>query len=162
MRAAALVLLMLALPATSMAQSEPLFMTVGTLTETPAFAHLSLPGATGIDFDLFGAFAGAYPAEDSHTIVIWFQWGPSALGPWTSSPDNVKTVPGAVTTLFDTHVFHGPADAPFVRVSFAAGGLITVSGTFTHTSVVPELPTAGLLAFGLAALAARRRLSPRS
>ena len=157
----------LALPIAAQAQSEPLFMGIGALTSTPAFAHTSLPGATGIDFNLVGAFAAAYPPEDTHVVVIWFEWAPSATGPWTSSPDNVKSVPGAITTLFDTHVFHGPEDAPFVRVSFAAGERMTVSGTFTHTSVVPEPAPGALLAFGLAALAGfagrrRRPLSRRS
>jgi hypothetical protein len=163
MRAAGLLWVALALPGLVQAQTELIFMGIGADSPSPAFAHASLPGATGIDFDLFGAFDGAYPPEVSHEVVIWFEWGPSALGPWTASPDNVKTIPGAATTLFDTHVYHGPEDAPFVRLHFAAGGLMTVSGTFTHTSVVPE-PGAGWLmllgAAGLSGWRARRGLQP--
>jgi MYXO-CTERM domain-containing protein len=144
-------------PVLAAAQTETIFMSLGSDSVSPSFAHASLPGATGIDFRLFGAFDGAYAPGTLHEVVIWFEWGPSAIGPWSASPDNVKTVPGAVTTLFDTHVYHGPEDAPFVRVHFAAGGLMTVSGSFTHSSVVPE-PNGALLALlGLAALGARRR-----
>ncbi len=145
------------LPLAAQAQTESIFFSIGTDTPSPAFAHLSAPGATGIDFDLFGAFASADPDGLSREVFIWFEWATTPTGPWTTSPPNIKTIPAGITTLFDTHVYHGPEDAPFVRLHFAAGALMTVSGTFSHVSVVPELPPAMMLAIGLAALLARRR-----
>ncbi|MBX7075007.1 MAG: hypothetical protein K1X71_17835 [Pirellulales bacterium] len=105
------------------------------------FAHTSLPEATGIDFSFSGGFAPMYPLEESHTVVINFEWGPTATGPWTVSPDYVNTVPGGMTDFFATGVFPGPDDAPFVAIHFYAGDFMVVSGTFTHTSVIPEPAT---------------------
>lgn len=140
----------------ALAQSETLFQTVGA--DTPrTFVHLSAPGATGIDFSLSVAIAPTYPATESHMLVVVFEWGPSDSGPWSTSPDNVKSVVGGETRFFDTGIYHGPDDAAWVRVHFYAGAIMTVSGTFTHTSVVPEPPPALLLAAGLAVLAWRRR-----
>ncbi len=154
-----LVLLVLMLfPRPAGAQTETLFQTVGADTAR-TFAHDSLPGATGIDFSFSFAIAAAYPPEESHTLVVVFEWGPTAAGPWTASPDNVKSVPGAMTSFFDSGVFHGPEDAPFVQIHFYAGGLMTVSGSFTHASVVPEPRRAVLLLLGIGLLAARRASS---
>lgn len=139
------------------AQSETLFQSIGADTAR-SFAQLSLPGATGIDFRFFGAFAPSYPDTESHVVVIVFEWGPSATGPWMASPDNVKSVPGGMTTFFDTHVYHGPEDAPWVQIHFYAGGLMTASGTFEHASVVPQPASITLWALGLGALALRRRV----
>ena len=138
------------------AQTETLFQTVGMDTAR-SFAHTSLPGATGIDFSFSFAIAAAYPPEESHTLVVVFEWGPTSGGPWTASPDNVRSVPGAVTTFFDSGVFRGPEDAAWVQIHFYAGGIMTVSGPFNHVSVVPEPATAALWALGLGALAWRRR-----
>lgn len=158
MRAAALVAAVVAAwPTLAAGQSEVIFMGVGADSPTAAFVHTGLPGATGIDFRFFGAFAPSYASGTSHTVVLWFEWGSTTGGPWTASPDNVKTVPGGMTTLFDTGVFHGPEDAPFVRLHFAAGGLMTASGTFEHISVVPEPAAAALWLLGLAGLAGLRR-----
>jgi hypothetical protein len=110
------------------------------------FPHTSLPGATGIDFSFFGAFAPHYPMPESHTVVITFEWGPTATGPWTTSPDNVNTVPGGMTDLFATGVFHGPEDAPFVAIHFYAGAFMTMTGEFSHISTVIPEPSAMLLA----------------
>lgn len=130
------------------AQTETLFTGIGMDTQL-VYPHTSLPGATGIDFSFTGAFSPTYPADVSHVVVIDFEWGPSPIGPWTISPDNVNTVPGGITDFFATGVFHGLADAPFVAIHFYAGGLMTASGTFTHTSVVPEPTTAAMLGGGL-------------
>ena len=140
----------------AVAQTETIFQTVGMNTAR-SFAHTSLPGATGIDFSFSFAIAAAYPPDESHTLVVVFEWGPTASGPWTASPDNVKSVPGAMTSFFDSGVFHGPDDAAWVQIHFYAGGIMTVSGPFNHVSIVPEPATAGLWALGLAALAWRRR-----
>jgi hypothetical protein len=122
------------------------------------YPHTSLPGSTGIDFSFTGGFAPFYPPEESHTVVIDFEWGPTPSGPWSVSPDNVNTVPGGITDFFATGVYHGPADAPFVAIHFYAGGLMTASGTFTHTSVVPEPSAIVLAGVGLSwLLIARRR-----
>lgn len=125
------------------AQTEVIFSPIGMDTQF-VFPHVSLPGAGGIDFSFFGGFAGAYPPEELHTVVINFEWGPTATGPWTASPDFINTVPGAMTDLYGTGVFPGPEDAPFVAIHFYAGALITVSGEFTHTSIVPEPQTIAL------------------
>ena len=129
------------------AQVETLFQTVGM--DTPrVFAHTSLPGATGIDFSFSAAVAPAYPPDETNTLVTVFEWGPTATGPWTSSPDNVNSFPGAMTGFMSTGVFHGPEDAPFVRIHFYAGAIMTVSGPFTHASVVPEPSAAAMLTLG--------------
>jgi hypothetical protein len=133
------------LPVAATAQTEVLFGTLGADTQF-VFPHTSLPGATGINFSFFGAFAGAYPPDEFHTVVIDFEWGLTATGPWTVSPDFINTVPGAMTDLYGTGVFPGPEDAPFVAIHFYAGALITVSGEFTHTSVVPEPQSIALMA----------------
>jgi hypothetical protein len=141
---------------TAVAQTEVLFNPIG-MDNQFVFPHTSLPGATGIDFSFIGAFAPLYPAPVSHTVVIVFEWGPTAAGPWTPSPDNVNTVPGGMTDVFATGVFHGPEDAPFVAIHFYAGGLMTASGEFTHTSfVVPEPQSIALMAGALAMLVFRR------
>ena len=139
-------------PTALLAQTETLFQTVGSDT-VRSFAHTSLPGATGIDFSFSFAIAPAYPPEETNILVVVFEWGPSVSGPWTTSPDNVKSVPGAMTAFFSSGVFHGPTDAPFVRIHFYAGGIMTVSGPFNHISVVPEPDQAVLLALGLMAMA---------
>ncbi|MCC6535579.1 MAG: hypothetical protein IT531_23760 [Burkholderiales bacterium] len=126
--------------------------TIGMDSRFP-YAHVSLPGAAGIDFRFVGAFAPHYPAEESHTVVLTFEWGPSVAGPWASSPDHVKTVPGGMTAIFDTGVFHGPADAPWVAIHFFAGDFLTVSGEFSHLSAVPEPSQAWLFACGVALIA---------
>jgi hypothetical protein len=108
--------------------------------DTPlVYDHTSLPGATGIDFSFAGGFAPTYPMGVSHTVVITFEWGPTATGPWSTSPDNVNTVPGGTTDFFATGVYNGPDDAPWVRIHFYAGAIMFVSGEFTHTStIIPE------------------------
>jgi hypothetical protein len=125
------------------------------------FPHTSLPGATGIDFSFLGALAPHYPPEESHTVVIVFEWGPTATGPWSTSPDNVNTVPGGMTDLFATGVYHGPEDAPFVAIHFYAGDFMTVSGEFTHLStIIPEpgsMVIAGIGLFAAISVAIRRR-----
>ena len=140
------------------AQTETLFQSVGVDTQR-VFAHTSLGGATGIDFSFMAGVAPSYPESESHTLVTVFEWGPTATGPWTSSPDNVNSIVGGETRLVSTGVFHGPDDAPFVAIHFYAGDFMTVSGSFTHASVVPEPdPVAMLLAgAGLVAAVARRR-----
>jgi hypothetical protein len=143
-------------PVVAVAQTEVLFGTLGADTQF-VFPHTSLPGATGINFSFFGAFAGAYPPDEFHTVVIDFEWGPTATGPWTVSPHFINTVPGAMTDFYGTGVFPGPDDAPFVAIHFYAGALITVSGEFTHTSVVPEPTSAGLMLCGMVSLIGRRR-----
>lgn len=151
---------LLACPGRAQAQDETLTgVSLGGDTSL-TFAHLSLPGATGIDFRFLGAFAPAYPVGTSHTVVMTFEWGATDTGPWSSSPDHAKTVPGGATAFFDSGWFQAPHDAPFVRIHFYAGGLMLVSGIFSHASVVAEPASATLLALGLGALAwGRRRLA---
>lgn len=140
-----------------LAQSEVIFQPIG-MDNQLVFPHISLPGATGIDFSFSGGFAPAYPMDESHTVVINFEWGPTATGPWTVSPDYVNSVPGAMSDFFATGVFPGPEDAPFVAIHFYAGGIMTVGGVFTHTSVVvPEPQSLSLLLCAVAALSAKRR-----
>ena len=56
------------LPGALWAQTETFVQTVGA--DTPrTFAHLSLPGATGIDFSLSIAIAPTYPETESHILV---------------------------------------------------------------------------------------------
>lgn len=149
-------LALVALAGPAWAQVESIFQPIGMDTAR-SFSHLSLPGATGIDFSFSGAFAPMYAPEESHSVVMVFEWGPSVAGPWSISPDMVKTVPGGTTAFFDSGVFHGPIDAPFVRLHFYAGGLMTAAGSFSHISVVPEPVGAALLAAGLALLLGWRR-----
>jgi hypothetical protein len=117
--------------------------------DTPLlFSNTPLLGATGIDFSFVGGISPTYPMDETHGLVTDFEWGPSPTGPWSVSPDNYNTVHGGITEPILTGVYHGPADAPFVRIHFYAGGLMIVSGTFTHTSVVPEPSTLILLGVG--------------
>lgn len=138
-----------------LAQTEVIFQPIG-MDNQLVFPHTSLPGATGIDFSFFGGFAPAYPMDESHTVVINFEWGPTATGPWTVSPDYVNSVPGAMSDFFSTGVFPGPDDAPFVAIHFYAGGIMTVSGVFSHISV-PEPQSLSLLLCAVASLSAVRR-----
>lgn len=145
------------------AQTESIFSVVGGDPGVRlVFPHTSLPGATGIDFSFFGAVAGGPhviepplpPGVETHILVTVFEWGPTLTGPWAVSPDNAKSIPVEMTTPISTGVYHGPADAPFVAIHFYAGNLMTVSGSFTHASVVPEPSTLALLSVGgLAVLA---------
>ena len=134
----------------AVAQTEVLFNPIG-MDNQFVYPHTSLPGATGIDFSFAGGFAPIYPPEESHTVVIVFEWGPTATGPWTPSPDNVNTVPGGMTDFFATGVFHGTEDSPFVAIHFYAGGLMTVSGEFTHTSIAVPEPHSVALVMGVLA-----------
>ena len=144
------------------AQVETLFQTVGMDTQR-VFAHTSLPGATGIDFSFSAAVAPAYPPEESNTLVTVFEWGPTAIGPWTTSPDNVNSFHGGATRFMSTGVFHGPEDAPFVAIHFYAGAIMTLSGPFTHASVVPEPAAAAMLTAGSALVGwMLRRRRPRA
>jgi len=151
-----------ACPSTGMAQTEPISsQPIGMDTPVGPFAHDSLPGATGIDFSAFFAISPVYGPEESHTMVVTFEWGPTAAGPWTASPDHVNTVPGGMTDLFGTGVYHGPEDAAFVRLHFYAGALMIVTGEFTHTSVIPEPGSLVLATASLTGLLAVRRRRPR-
>jgi hypothetical protein len=143
---------------TELISGQPIGMTTRLV-----FPHVSLPGATGIDFSYMGAFAPTYTAPDSHTVVINFEWGPSALGPWTVSPDYVNTVPGGPTDLFSTGTFRAPADASFVAVHFHAGAIMFTSGEFAHVSAVPEPSAAVLVLAGVCVVLLRiRRRALRS
>src|SRR5437773_1400851 len=86
-------------PIAANAQVETLFVSIGSDNQY-VFPHISLPGATGIDFSFTGAFSPEYPDTESHVVVIDFEWGPTSTGPWTPSPDNVNTVPGGTTDLY--------------------------------------------------------------
>jgi hypothetical protein len=136
-------------PIAANAQVDVLPMPTIGMDNQYVYPHTSLPGATGIDFSFVGAFAPHYPPEESHTVVIVFEWGPTATGPWSTSPDNVNMVPGGMTDFFGTGIYHGPDDAPFVAIHFYAGGLMTVSGEFAHISVVPEPSAIVFAAVGL-------------
>lgn len=140
------------------AQTETIFQPVGMDTQR-VFVHTALPGATGIDFSFMAGVAPTYPEEESHILVTVFEWGPTAIGPWSASPDNVNSILGGATRFVSTGVFHAPADAAFVALHFYAGAIMTVSGSFTHTSVVPEPLAAGmwLTGVGLIGWLAKRR-----
>jgi hypothetical protein len=69
------------LPTAANAQVEIIPGTTIGMDNQFVFPHTSLPGATGIDFSFIGAFAPHYPAPVSHTVVIAFEWGPTATGP---------------------------------------------------------------------------------
>lgn len=134
------------------AETESISGPIGA--DTPhTFAHAAVPGAVAMDFHFAGGFAPMYPEGESHTVVVVFEWGPTPAGPWASSPDHVKTVPGGTTAFFDTGVFTAPGEAPFVQLHFYAGGLMFVSGAFDHVSVVPEPASAALMLAGLAGIA---------
>lgn len=149
---ARIAVLALLLPGTCIAQTQTLWLQ-GIGADTPlVYPHISLPGATGIDFSLDIGLSPLYPDTESHTLIVVFEWGPTATGPWIASPDHVNTVPGGTTDFFSTGVFHGPDDADFVRLHFYAGGLMIASGPFNHISVVPEPKAAALMASGIAAL----------
>ncbi len=137
------------------AQTDAFVQTVGMDT-VRTFTHTSVPGATGIDFSLTCAISPTYPEPESHTIVFVFEWGPSLTGPWLTSPDYVNSVPAARTDFFATGVFHATGDAAFVRLHMYAGGIMVVSGEFTHTSV-PTPAGAGVLLGAGAIMCVRRR-----
>jgi len=161
-RSARILALALVLPGTCVAQTQTLSgQGIGSDTRL-VYPHVSAPGAVGIDFSLDIGLAPLYPDTESHTLVIVFEWGPTATGPWTVSPDHVNTVPGGKTDFFSTGVFHGPDDAAFVGLHFYAGGLMIGSGTFSHVSAIPEpkdaaLMASGMVAIGLLGMIGRRR-----
>ena len=125
--------------------------------DTPlTFTHALVPGTTGIDFSFACAIAPTYPETESHILVVTFEWGSSDTGPWTISPDNVRSVRGGTTRFFDTGVYHGPSDASWVRLHMYAGAIMTVSGDFVHTSV-PTPAGAGVLLGAGAIMCVRRR-----
>ena len=143
-----------AIGAAAVAETETIFQTVGM--DTPlTFTHAFVPGTTGIDFSFSCAIAPTYPDTESNILVITFEWGPSDTGPWSLSPDNVKSVRGGETRFFSTGVYHGPSDAPWVRLHMYAGAIMTVSGPFIHTSV--PTPGASVLLGAGALMAVRRR-----
>ncbi|MBX3599939.1 MAG: PEP-CTERM sorting domain-containing protein [Rubrivivax sp.] len=154
--------LLLALAAPVGAETESITGPIGSDT-AHTFAHAAVPGAVAMSFHFAGGFAPMYPDTETHTVVVVFEWGPTPAGPWTASPDHVKSVPGGTTAFFDTGVFSTPGEAPFVQLHFYAGGLMFVSGAFDHVSVVPEPATAALWLAGLAGLAgALRRRAARA
>lgn len=133
------------------AETEAIVGPIGADT-AHTFAHAAVPGAFAMEFHFAGGFAPTYPEGESHTVVVVFEWGPTPTGPWTASPDHVKTVPGGTTAFFDTGVFTAPGESPFVQLHFHAGALMFVSGSFDHVSVVPEPATAALWLAGLTGL----------
>jgi len=159
-----LLAVLLSAPSLVTAQVSPLPGGAVGMDTRYVFDHTTLAGAVATDFSFIGAFAPLYPEGVSHTVVIVFEWGPSATGPWTVSPDHVNSVPGGMTDVFSTGVFRAPATDPFVAIHFYAGGLMIATGEFTHLSVVPEpataiLALAGLVVTGLA-LRRQRRAAP--
>ncbi len=152
------VTVLLALSTAANGQVETLFQPVGMNTQR-VFAHPGLADATGIDFSFSAAISPTFPEDESHILVTVFEWGPTAIGPWAASPDNVNSVRGGTTRFMSTGVFHGPDDAAFVAIHFYAGALMTVSGDFVHASVVPEPSLVVMLATGGALITwvARRR-----
>ncbi len=148
--------LVLLAPPALRAETEIVSTVIGMDTVL-TFTHASVPGAEGMNFSFIGALSPMYPDTESHLLVVDFEWGAAAAGPWSVGPDIMTTVPGGMTTVMDTGVFHGPAETPFVRIRFHAGGPMVASGEFTHVSLVPEPASAGLLMSGLVALAAGRR-----
>jgi hypothetical protein len=146
----------LLLPLISAAQTEPIRSQPIGMDTRLVFPHVSVPGAGVIDFSFGAGFSPLYAPEESHTVVMVFEWGPTAAGPWSTSPDFVNTVPGGMTDLYSTGVHRAAADAPFVALHFYAGGLMIVSGDFAHISAVPEPRAALLFAAGLIAVLAFR------
>lgn len=118
-----------ALAGSAWPQVEPIFQRIGMDTAL-SFSHLSLPGATGTDFSFSGGFAPKCATEESHTVVMVFEWGPSDADPWSISPDMVKTGPG---------------------------GLMTAADSFSHVSMVPKPTAQVLLTAGLALQLGLRR-----
>jgi len=155
-RIVCLVALALICAAPASAQTEALFNPIG-MDNQFVYPHTIDPGDFATDFSFTGAFSPMYPDPTSHTVVITFEWGPTATGPWSSSPDNVNTVPGGMTDFFATGIYHGPEAAPFVAIHFYAGGLMTASGTFTHTSVPEPTSCLALSGLGFAMLSRKRR-----
>lgn len=126
--------------------------TTGILIEWP---NTVPPGATHTEFSLFCAISPTYPIPESHILVIDFTWR-SPDGTLMVSPDNAVSVPAGETRLFSTHVFDLPETPTTVGLLFYSGGLMIVSGEFTHESLTPA-PGAGLTLAVLPLLLRRRR-----
>jgi hypothetical protein len=84
------------------AQTETIFTGVGADPGVRlVFPNTSISGATGIDFSFTGAIDGGPhqidpplpPGVETHILVTDFEWGPSPVGPWTVSPDNLNSPP---------------------------------------------------------------------
>ena len=88
---AATLLLVLAAPVG--AETESITGPIGSDT-AHTFAHAAVPGAVAMNFHFAGGFAPMFPDTETHTVVVVFEWGPTPAGPWTASPDHVKSVPG--------------------------------------------------------------------
>lgn len=119
------------------------------------FAHTPEPGAVGTDYWLSSAIA---PVDDeTHILVVTFEWQNTPGGPWFTSPDNAVSVPPGMTRFFDTGVFSS-TDVPWrTALHFWAGGPMVVTGEFGHTSVLPSPGSLAMLATGGAVMARRRR-----
>ncbi|CAG1001299.1 hypothetical protein PHYC_02905 [Phycisphaerales bacterium] len=119
------------------------------------FDHVPAPGAVGTDYWLSCAIA---PMDDeTHILVVTFEWQNTPGGEWFSSPDNAVSVRPFETRWFDTGVFSS-TDVPWrTALHFWVGGPMVVSGEFGHTSVLPAPASVGLLVSGGGAVLVRRR-----
>lgn len=131
----------------------------GTMGSRIEFDHVPDPGAIGTDHNLLLAIAPTYAPEESHILVVTFEWQNVLGGDWFSSPDNAVSVHGGATRFFDTgHYIHSDVPAR-VALHFWGGGPnpvnFFVTGTYSHTSVVPAPGLLGLV--GIAGMSALRR-----
>jgi hypothetical protein len=119
------------------------------------------PGPFGTDYSLLLAIAPTYAPEESHILVVTFEWQNSIGGEWFSSPDNAVSVYGGATRLFETGHYIHPDVPARVALHFWGGGPnpinFIVAGTYSHLPVVPTPGALGLAGIGLMVALRRRR-----
>lgn len=131
------------------------FVPPGTMGSRLEFDHIPDAGAVGTDYWLSCAIA---PIDDeTHILVVTFEWQNTPGGEWLSSPDNAVSVRPFETRWFDTGVFSS-TDVPWrTALHFWAGGPMVVTGTFGHTSVLPTPGSLAMAAAGGGLMIRRRR-----
>jgi hypothetical protein len=115
------------------------------------------PNAAGIEFQVVGDFLPSYPTGETHNLLVTYIWGPTASGPWNTSPVFSRSLPGGhqIPLFFPTYI--GP-DALFAGVRMQSDARITAAGEFVHSALnVPEPSSIALAALALASLFAFHR-----